>query len=654
LFKSFMSTIRILLADAMKSRSIIILLVIGGLLIILADVLLVQKYRQEQLYKQTLVAQQVQAQLQLSLDEHLSALKSLNVVYQNFVEINHYDFQKYGQTITTDSKGFRRLLYIDPALTIHHIYPLTPENIALYNHSLHDDLQYTTLLKEAKASRDLATSPMIDTPKRAKSVIAAIPLYRDNKEFIGYAAGELDLGEIWKTADQKAVTGKYQVQLYDENNTPFISGKPFNLNDPLQTTVPLRVGDKEWLLAFLPIDHFLESVIILRLEVWSAGVLILFLIVVLITATKEHKLTLGHAQRKFEMIFEASPVGMMLLNDTLKPQMANPAVQSWLGEPGSELRRKTFFDLFTCQCPNLEQCRELSFLLCTSQHFEGELPESLEAKVNHPVEGGPRLVRLNASRLQPAGNISAQSGFICILDDISTLKELENEKENFVATLTHDLKTPLLAQRLLLENILSGKMGPVPENQEKALTGASESVKDLLDMVYVTLLYYKLASSSLNLHRQEVVLPTLVKEVMEVVRPLLVSRELSLELETAMEVPNVWVDPLQMKRVVQNLLSNAISYARQSSVISVNIGCDEDGMVLLTIRNEGKGISPEELAKVFDRYYSLSNKFKKIGAGLGLYIARRLVELHGGRIWAESEVDQETRFHIKLPTPQAL
>jgi signal transduction histidine kinase len=245
-----------------------------------------------------------------------------------------------------------------------------------------------------------------------------------------------------------------------------------------------------------------------------------------------------------------------------------------------------------------------------------------------------------------------------LLGDISTSKELDRVKETYVATLTHDLKTPLLAQQMVLDTLGSGSIGPINEHQKRLLLGAKESVQDLLDMVNSTLLFYKLESSHVTLHRQRIQLSHLIKDVLSGLQPLAEKREVSLTLDAALDLPYTWIDPMQFKRVFHNLISNAISYSRRNSPIQVSIQFREnegsENHLLIEVCNEGKGISADDLPKIFDKYYSISRKFKQIGTGLGLYISKRIVELHGGKIWAVSEPNQQTRFFISLPIVQQM
>lgn len=641
------------IAHRLPHREITLLILIGLLAIGCIDFLMTQSFQREQKYRQTMMAQQLQAQLQSAMEEHVSALIALNVVYQNFVDINQYDFQQYGEAITANLQGFRRLLYLTPKTAIHQVYPLSPENALLYGLELGMDPQLGALLKQARESRKPTMSNLMTFVDYPGSVLAVIPIYRNGREFLGYAVGEINLNTLWEPISHTEFLTKYQVQLQDSAGNTFFQNVRLKARNHVLTQLPFKVGDKEWVIQIQSLKSTFETLLGQRLGIWGAGLSILLLVLMLITASKRHKLTLDVAQRKFETIFNASPDGILLLDDKLHIQLSNPSVRSWMGLGDTQLPRKTFFDLYTCQCPHLNKCRELSFLLCTSEQFNEELPETLETKVTHATEGVTRTLRLNASKIQQNGNEgNARSGFICVLGDISTGKELERVKESYIATLTHDLKTPLIAQELVLDTILSGRAGDVTPEQHKLLSGANNSVNDLLEMVNSTLLFYKLESSHLPLQKQAVSLPPLMREVMETLRPLIEKRGLTFELETAMNLSNAWIDPIQMKRVFHNILSNAISHARRETPIRVSLQEDPTQRLLISIRNEGKGIPPSELPKIFEKYYSLSRKFKQIGTGLGLYISRRIVELHGGKIWAESELDKETRFFISLPRPQ--
>ncbi len=631
-------------------KELVLLFIVGLIAMSLMDALLVQGFYKDERYRETLTAERLEAQVQSSLEEHVTALVALKVVYQNFTDINHYDFQQYGKSITATLHGFQRLFFIDPSLTIRQVYPSSPENTGLYGYSMAKEKPLAEALAHAKTSQSPTTSRLLPFLNHPKSFWAFIPVYRSNGEFLGFAAGEISLERLWQPYGKSL--SQYQVQLIDPAGTKLFQQVNINPKSPTVSELPFNVAGQPWILQLNPVQASSESLLLQRTSLWSGGLMILFLLTLIVLSSRRHKSELEEAHKQFETIFEASPDGILLLDDKLQLSISNPVVRNWLEQDETALADKTFFDLFQCQCPNLQKCRELSFLLCTSEQFAADLPEVLETRIVSAPDGNAKTLRLNASRFHQERNNQKEAGFICVLGDISTSKELERVKETYVATLTHDLKTPLLAQQMVLETLSSGKNGPVTEEQKRLLTGAKDSVQDLLDMVNVTLLFYKLESSHVTLYRQRMQLANLVKDVMGNLQPLAEKKGVALELNAALNTPDAWIDPMQLKRVFHNLISNALSYGKKEAPIRVSIRAEQSDSLLVEICNEGKGIAPEDLPRVFDKYYSLSRKFKQIGTGLGLYISRRIVELHGGKIWAESEPDKLTRFIVSLPYVQ--
>lgn len=640
-----------------KEKELVWLLAAGLAVIFMMDWLLLKSFQKDLLNRQQLDAERLNAKVQSSLEEHVTALIALKVVYQNFTDITQYDFQQYGKSITSTLSGFQRLLYIDPKLTIRQVYPLNPENSGLYGYSLLNQGEMTDVLTSAKKSQDPTTSRLIPFLNHPKSFWAFIPVYRNGprKEFLGFAAGEISMEKIWQPLAPSF--SSYQIQLVDPSGTKLFGHVNINSNLNGVSEHNFDVLGQVWKLKLRAINPVSETLLLQRGSLWVGGLLILFLVSLIIMSTKQHKSELEEAQKQFETIFEASPDGILLLDSKLNLKISNPVVREWLGKSEAELVDKNFFELFQCQCPNLSKCGELSHLLCTTRQFAVDLPDVLETQVIDPPDGNPKTLRLNASGITQEKNGKKEQGFICVLGDISTSKELERVKENYVATLTHDLKTPLLAQQLVLESLAAGSIGTINEEQKKLLLGAKESVHDLVEMVNSTLLFYKLESSHVTLHRQKAQIGNVAKEVMGNLQFLAEKKGITLQLDAALDLPDVWIDVIQMKRVFHNLLSNAISYGRKGAPIRVSVYKDKeenDERLLINVINEGKGITPEELPKIFDKYYSLSRKFKQIGTGLGLYISRKIVELHGGKLWATSEVNKETRFSISLPVLQQM
>lgn len=642
-----------LIKRLLKQKEMFLLVAFGLLALFVLDTLLVQGFYKEEKHRETLMAERLQAQIQSSLEEHVTALIALKVVYQNFTDINAYDFQQYGKSMTATLNGFQRLFFIGPDLKIQQVYPLSPENSGLYGYSLKKETMLSTALMQAKKAQSPTTSRLLPFLNHPKSFWAFIPIYRNNnRDFLGFAAGEISLERIWQPYAKSF--SQYQMQLIDPDGTYLFQQVNINPVSPTVTELPFNIaGQKDWKLQLNPVNPPAESLLIQRVSLWMGGFIILVLGITLIWSGQRHRTELEEAQQQFETIFEASPDGILMLDDQLHLQVSNPVVRAWLKQDESMLPEKTFFELFRCQCPNLNKCQELSFLLCTSEQFSADLPEVLETQIIDHASNDrtPMTLRLNASRIHPDLRDQKTSGFICVLGDISTGKELERVKETYVATLTHDLKTPLLAQQMVLETLEGSAKS---DEHKRLLNGARESVQDLLDMVNSNLLFYKLESSHVTLHRQQQALVPMLREVMGNLQPLAEKKRMTLTLDAGLNLPDIRVDAVQLKRVFHNLISNAISYGYANTPIQITVQLqqsngDQPDSLLVEIKNEGKGISTEDLPRVFDKYFSLSRKFKQIGTGLGLYIARRIVELHGGSIGAESNPGAETRFFLSLP-----
>ncbi|MEB3288242.1 MAG: ATP-binding protein [Vampirovibrionales bacterium] len=647
------------LAQLLQMRSFTLVLAIGLTVLLSLDYILAQNYQRDQTFRLNMTAQRLQAQLSSAFSEHIAALLSINVVYQNFVDINKNDFEQYGKSISAHLPGFSRLLFVTPDYRISQIYPSSPENNGLYGTSLKSNPMLYDILQQAKVDKKENTTGLIPFLGQKKSLLAILPVYREGKAFLGFAVGEIDVASIWQTIYRNEYFNHYQVQLIDSNQTPYFDGVHLsalnNGDDPSHfARAPFYVTGKQWIILLEYFNAF-DALFFERVGLWSAGVILLTFILLLIARNSTHKTAFGEAQKKFETIFHSSPDAIALLDNKLHFQLANPTLSQWTKLDEDELRSKTFFDVFRCQCPHLGKCRDLSFMLCTSDKFDQELPERLEVDIKNRVEDAPVKLRFNASRIKRRQGGIQEEGFICLLGDISASKELERHKETYVATLTHDLKTPLLAQEMVLDSLLSGATGNISESQEKLLYASKQSIHDLLDMVSDSLLFYKLESNhGISITKSQQSINALIQEVLDPIQPLATSRGLKFEVHTPKEAPRVWVDATQIKRVFRNVISNAISYAQRDTIIRINISTTEDSRLQVQITNVGKGILPQELPRIFEKHYSLSRKFKQIGTGLGLYISKRIVELHNGKIWATSEPDKETNFYIELPMPVAV
>ena len=229
---------------------------------------------------------------------------------------------------------------------------------------------------------------------------------------------------------------------------------------------------------------------------------------------------------------------------------------------------------------------------------------------------------------------------------IEALKEVEQLKEDFVATLTHDLKVPILAEKNMLNFLLDKRFGELNEKQTEALLHLKNSNKELVELVEIILETYKLNETKIELNLEETNVNSLIEETIEEMRPIADTDAIQIKYWTEFD-RKIKLDKFYMKRVLKNLILNAISFSNPSSVVDVAL-CNDNKNIYIKITNYGKGIKKEELKHVFDKYYTTAKKFRKVGTGLGLYLSNKIIQAHKGRIFIESKDHEYTTFIIEL------
>lgn len=233
-------------------------------------------------------------------------------------------------------------------------------------------------------------------------------------------------------------------------------------------------------------------------------------------------------------------------------------------------------------------------------------------------------------------------------------EQLANFRENFVSTLTHDLKTPLLGAIETLEVFQQERFGCVTEAQQQVLATMMRSQRTSLQLVETVLDIYRNDAEGVRLTRAPVDLVDLVKQVVHALDSLASSYRVSIVLSTMIkpETGLIEGDFLQLHRVISNLLINAIYHSPIDGRVDVILETWQDGdpiQQVVKVLDEGLGIRPEELPQLFERFYQGCSDRQAKGSGLGLYLSRQIVEAHGGTIWAENRAPCGAVFGFCLP-----
>jgi signal transduction histidine kinase len=274
------------------------------------------------------------------------------------------------------------------------------------------------------------------------------------------------------------------------------------------------------------------------------------------------------------------------------------------------------------------------------------LPEGFDQVLLLAVDGKeraflPRILPIN----DPYGHTL---GAAVTLLDVTRYRLLDQVKSDLVATVSHELKTPLTGLRMALHLLLEEAVGPLTPKQTELLLDARENAERLLGMVNNLLDLARLEQRSRHLDTRPENPRQLLESAAEEVRPRAADKDITLSVEAPADLPPVAVDARLIGHVLGNLLDNALAYTDRGGRITLGASAD-DGAVTLSVADTGRGIPPEYLPHVFEKFFRIPGQSRDSSTGLGLAISREIVQAQGGDITCESRPGEGTVFRIRLP-----
>ena len=228
------------------------------------------------------------------------------------------------------------------------------------------------------------------------------------------------------------------------------------------------------------------------------------------------------------------------------------------------------------------------------------------------------------------------------------LEDAESERRRLVADIAHELRSPLTNIQGYLEAIKDGVLEP----DERTIDTIYSQTRHLAALVEDLRLLALVEAGSLRLELINADLPELVRDASEAFRPRAADRSITLDVTVADDMPSARLDPTRIRQVVSNLVENAITHTPNGGRVAVTVAISsEDRRAVIAVIDTGAGISPEDLPYVFDRFYRVDPSRNRVtgGAGLGLTIVKRLVEVHGGVVDVASEPGEGTTFTVQIP-----
>jgi two-component system phosphate regulon sensor histidine kinase PhoR len=336
-------------------------------------------------------------------------------------------------------------------------------------------------------------------------------------------------------------------------------------------------------------------------------------------------------QTQQEVIFDSMIEGLLLLDERGRIQLANRAFLTLFGLT-SDPRGRTIIEAL-----RLHELAALVTSLDTNKQVLG-----YELKLPGLTE---RWLQINAAAI--FNGPGERHGTVLVFHDQTRLKQLESARQEFVANVSHELRTPLSLIKGYAETLLDGARED-PEVATRFLQTIDRNAERLRLLIEDLLTISEFEAGRVKLNLQAVALPPVVAKVLEDFKGRAAARGVTL-LNHAPDLA-VRADINRLEQVLGNLVDNAIKYGRANGTVTVGGQAAERGQAEVFVQDDGPGIPPEALERVFERFYRVdkARSREQGGTGLGLAIVKHLVQSHGGRVWATSEPGRGAVFYFVL------
>ena len=344
---------------------------------------------------------------------------------------------------------------------------------------------------------------------------------------------------------------------------------------------------------------------------------------------------------------------LLVIDGKRKIVLLNPVAETLTGYKQKDVQGKEYFKLFKFFDRKNEKfiCQTLGDRKCPI-----EKAISLNQRIEIPEE--IQLVNRYEKKIEITGNISpfflkdGLNSYIITFHDVTTERELDRMKSEFISITSHQLRTPLSSIRWYTEMMLAGDTGKLNEKQISFLNDLHESTITAVNLINNLLDVQRIEGRGMRINLQEVQLEENIKEVISALLPLAEASNVKITKNFGKELlPKVKADPKKLSQTFSNIISNAITYNRGEGKITISLRKSE-GNIVFSCKDLGIGIPLEEQKNIFKKFFRGSNTagVGAPGSGIGLYICRIYIERMGGKVWFESKgIDKGTTFYVSLP-----
>ncbi len=341
---------------------------------------------------------------------------------------------------------------------------------------------------------------------------------------------------------------------------------------------------------------------------------------------------LSEANSKLNAVISNCADGIVLITEDGKIESVNNAMETMCGLSEAMIKKLSLDEVF-----GLED-NYFSNLFCNF----GVTGIAENILVKNAVNGRNITTDISYAKIQQ-GNY-----YVCVVRDVSVQKEAQRLREDFIATLTHDLRTPLLAAIQTLKFFTDGSLGELSEKQNLLLSTMLQSNKDMLGLVNALLEVYKYESGTIPISKTDFAPNDLVNQCCDEIESLAKSKNIELvrELDETASI-EINADRNEIRRVIMNLLGNAVKYTEDNGKVLVKSNLNGNDY-MFSVKDNGAGIAHDDINKMFKRFSQGTKNRRSASTGLGLYLSKQIIEAHGGKIWLESIQNKGSEFFFLL------
>jgi len=341
-------------------------------------------------------------------------------------------------------------------------------------------------------------------------------------------------------------------------------------------------------------------------------------------------------KKETEAVIRSIAEGLVVVDAKGNVIMMNPAAEKLLGVPSKEKTGKSI----------LEGLKEEQIVSLVKSN---EREKNKEIELVSPNEETKKILRASSAVIEDEDGKPV--GMVSVLSDITKQKELDRLKSNFVSSVTHELRTPLVAIEKSISLLLTES---IPESQQREfLSIAQRNIKRLTNLINDLLDMSKLEAGKMSISCQLCSIVDVINEAVSGLKSWADTKSIEIKKIIEDNLPQINIDPNRIIQVLINLIGNAIKFTPNSGTITIEAKfISADNEIEVAVQDTGIGIPKEDLVHIFDKFFQIEGERIPTdisGSGIGLSVAKEIIKLHKGRIWAESEKGKGARFIFRLP-----